>query len=70
MLDSVIVDHGRHKSTLPKIAQVSIRDSNTLMVSIMDSNIPSSVVESAIRATIPNVNPTSDGAIVKVPLPK
>lgn len=57
-------------TTLQNLAQVSVRDGRTLVVSVFDEGT-STAVERAIRAAGLNLNPVAEGpAKLKVPVPK
>eukprot|EP00698_Gefionella_okellyi_P020938 TRINITY_DN6669_c0_g1_i1.p1 TRINITY_DN6669_c0_g1~~TRINITY_DN6669_c0_g1_i1.p1 ORF type:complete len:257 (-),score=80.75 TRINITY_DN6669_c0_g1_i1:47-817(-) len=70
LLDAVMVPQGSSKVPLTRVAQVGVRDGNMLIVSVLDTSVPVTAVENAIRAFMPALNPTNDGVLIKVPIPK
>lgn len=70
MLDSVIVEAYGERQPLTSLAQVSLKSPNLLVVNPFDSALSQQIAE-AIRAVEElNLNPSVDGQIVNVPVPK
>jgi ribosome recycling factor len=68
LLDSVKVDYYGTMTSLNKVANVSTPDVHTIAVQPWEKNlIP--VIEKAILASNLGLNPSSDGTIVRVPIP-
>ncbi|KAI9015331.1 ribosome recycling factor-domain-containing protein [Phycomyces nitens] len=69
MLDSVRVRIETESYSLRDLAQVTIRDSQTLVVTVHDTDYLSAV-EKSIRESGLNLNPLVDNKILRVPIPK
>ncbi|KAJ3087714.1 hypothetical protein HK102_010447 [Quaeritorhiza haematococci] len=70
VLDAVVVTHHKDRVRLNQVAQVTVRDPQTLMVMVHDEDfVP--VVENAIRSANLGFNPVREGpTMLKIPVPK
>eukprot|EP00897_Mesotaenium_endlicherianum_P002634 jgi/Mesen1/2399/ME000157S01539 len=69
MLDHVTVDAYGAGTPLNRVASVSVRDSQTLSVSLHDPNLKAAV-EKGIRESPMGLNPVSEGSSLTVPIPR
>jgi len=69
ILDNVIVEIKGSQSPLVNLGQVTMRDSQQLLVHVYDQTMVSSV-DRAIRSSGLNLNPIVDGTLLRVPIPK
>ncbi|KAI9266855.1 ribosome recycling factor domain-containing protein [Phascolomyces articulosus] len=69
ILDSVRVRIDGSNYSLRDLAQVTIRDPQTLLVSVHDSEFRSAV-DKSIRESGLNLNPVIDNEMIRVPVPK
>ncbi|KAF7726708.1 hypothetical protein EC973_008482 [Apophysomyces ossiformis] len=69
LLDTVRVRIDNSNYSLRDLAQVTIRDPQTLLVTVHDSDLLSSV-DKGIREAGLNLNPVIDNKIIRVPIPK
>ncbi|ORY98914.1 ribosome recycling factor domain-containing protein [Syncephalastrum racemosum] len=69
LLDKVIVRVENMNLSLRDLAQVTIRDPQTLLVAVYDPEYRSEV-EKAIRNADLNLNPVIDKEMIRVPIPK
>ncbi|KAI9591743.1 ribosome recycling factor domain-containing protein [Syncephalis fuscata] len=69
ILDTVQVQVEGQKAPLQQLAQVSVRDPLMLVVTTYDPSMISAV-DKAIRSAGLNLNPTVDGKLLRVPIPK
>jgi ribosome recycling factor len=70
MLDSIIVEAYGERQPLTSLAQISLKSPNLLVINPFDSALSQQIAE-AIRAVEElNLNPSVDGQIVNVPVPK
>ncbi|KAI7865431.1 ribosome recycling factor domain-containing protein [Spinellus fusiger] len=69
LLDSVRVHIETETYGLRDLAQVTIRDPQTLQVTVHDTDYVSAI-EKAIRESDLNLNPLTDNKLIRVPIPK
>ncbi|KAI8596884.1 ribosome recycling factor [Dissophora ornata] len=69
ILDPVMVKLEGKMVPLRDLAQVSIKDAKTLVVSVSDAEL-TTPIEKAIREAGLNLNPIADNKAVRVPVPK
>ncbi|KAK9681325.1 hypothetical protein K7432_015673 [Basidiobolus ranarum] len=69
ILDTVVVAVNDGAFPLNQLAQVSVKDPQTLIVNVYDSE-SISAVDKAIRIAGLNLNPVIDNKIIRVPIPK
>lgn len=69
LLDPIMVDAYGSKMPLQQVGTVNAADSRLLTVQVWDKGMVS-CVEKAIRESDLGLNPSSDGQIVRVPLPE
>ncbi|GGC56326.1 ribosome recycling factor [Marinobacter halophilus] len=68
ILDSVMVNYYGQETPLKQIASVNVEDNRTLMITPWEKNqVP--VVEKAIMMSDLGLNPSSNGDIIRVPMP-
>jgi len=68
ILDHVIVDYYGNATPIPQVANVSLLDARTLGVTPWDKKMVSAV-EKAIRDSDLGLNPSSQGELIRVPMP-
>ncbi|CAK0767144.1 ribosome-recycling factor [Gammaproteobacteria bacterium] len=68
LLDHITVAYYGNEVPLNQVANVTVSDSRTLVVTPWEKNMVS-VVEKAIRASDLGLNPTTAGNVMRVPLP-
>ena len=68
LLSSIKVDYYGSLTPLTQLANVSVSDNSTLLVNVYDNNAVQSV-EKAILTSDLNLNPQTDGAIIRLRLP-
>jgi len=68
LLASVKVDYYGSLTPLPQVASVSASDNTTLVVNIYDANAVSAV-EKAITTSDLNLNPQTEGSLIRLRLP-
>ena len=69
MLDLVRAEVYGQKMPLNQLATISTPESQTITVQVWDNN-NTKFVEKAIRESDLNVNPTTEGQLIRVPIPK
>ncbi|RKO91524.1 ribosome recycling factor, partial [Blyttiomyces helicus] len=70
LLEPVMVTHKGSRVPLSKIAQVSVKDAQTLLVIVNEDELVSAV-DTAIRSADLNLNPQKDDRnVLRVPIPK
>ncbi len=69
LLEPIMVDAYGSKMPLNQVATVSIPEPRLLSVQVWDQSM-SSAVEKAIRESGLGLNPVSEGAVIRVPLPE
>ncbi|KNC98175.1 ribosome recycling factor [Spizellomyces punctatus DAOM BR117] len=70
LLDSVVVAHKSSRVALSAIAQVNVKDANTLMVIVNDEELVP-IVDKAIRNADLGLNPQKhDATVLRIPIPK
>lgn len=68
MVDSVTVDYYGSQTPLSQVSNVSVADARTLTITPWEKNmIP--VIEKAVRDANLGLNPSSDGDMVRIPIP-
>ena len=69
MLDSIKVESYGQKMSINQIGNITTPDSRTINVDIWDqANV--SIVEKAIRESDLGINPSSEGTLIRLPLPQ
>lgn len=68
LLSPIMVDAYGAKMPLPQTANVSVVDASLLSVTVWDASL-TAAVEKAIRESNLGLNPTTEGAVIRVPLP-
>jgi ribosome recycling factor len=68
VLDNISVDYFGTPTPLNQLATLSVPESNLIMIQPWDSNIINDV-EKAIRSSNLDLNPISDGKVIKLPIP-
>lgn len=68
LLDGVVVDAYGSKMKIQELANVSVPDTNLLVVSPWDKTLLSDIEKAIIAAQI-NLNPIVDGEIIRIPVP-
>ncbi len=69
LLEPIMVDAYGSKMPLNQVATVSVPEPRLLSVQVWDQSM-SSAVEKAIRESGLGLNPVSEGAVIRVPLPE
>ncbi|UJQ94955.1 ribosome recycling factor [Mariluticola halotolerans] len=69
LLEPVMVDAYGTKMPLNQVATVSVPESRMLSVQVWDNSM-SGAVEKAIRESGLGLNPASEGAVIRVPIPE
>ncbi len=68
LLDHITIDYYGNQTPLSQVANVSVGDSRTLMITPWEKNmIP--VIEKAIMTSNLGLNPATNGPVIRVPLP-
>lgn len=69
MLDNILVDAYGSKTPLNQLGNISTPDASTVTIQVWDAtlikNIENSITESSL-----GINPQSDGALIRLPIPK
>ncbi len=68
LLDGITVDYYGTTTPLRQLANVTTEDARTLMITVFDRGM-SAAVEKAIITSNLGLNPSSAGAVIRVPLP-
>ncbi len=68
LLDGIKVDSYGQLVPLKQLGNISVKDSRTLIVQLWDKNIVANA-EKAIRESGLGLNPTTEGQIIRVPIP-
>ncbi len=68
ILDKVIVDYYGAPTPLRQMAQVSVQDGTTLVISPYDKSILKDIEKAIIKAEI-GITPNSDGICIRLPFP-
>lgn len=68
ILDGIVVEYYGSATPLRQLANVVAEDSRTLAITVFDRSL-SPAVEKAIMASDLGLNPSSAGAVIRVPLP-
>lgn len=69
LLDSVTVTMNESRLPLSRVAQVVVKDPQTLMVNLFDPS-QAQAVASSIQAAGLNLNPVADKGAIRVPVPR
>ena len=69
MLDSIFVDAYGSKTPLNQLGNISIQDASTITIQIWDVSLIKSI-ESSITDSNLGINPQTDGALIRLPIPK
>lgn len=69
MLDAVVVDAYGAKMPIQQLATVNIPEPRMILVSVWDRSVVEAV-ESAIRKSNLGINPVSEGATIRLPIPE
>ena len=69
MLDSIFVDAYGSKTPINQLGNISVQDASTITIQIWDSSLTKSI-ESSIRDSNLGINPQTDGALIRLPIPK
>ena len=68
LLDSIVVPYYGNDTPLNQVANISVGDARTLLVTPWEKNM-GAAIEKAIRASDLGLNPASVGDLLRVPLP-
>jgi ribosome recycling factor len=68
LIDRVVVSYYGTPTPLNQLAQISTPEARMLLVNVYDRNAVASV-EKALRAPEVGLNPSSDGNVIRVPIP-
>lgn len=68
LLDHLLVDYYGSPTPINQVAQITLGDARTIVVSPWEKNI-AQAVEKAIRDSDLGLNPVSAGAVIRVPMP-
>lgn len=68
ILDSVTVNYYGQETPLKQVASINIEDNRTLTVTPWEKNLVP-VIEKAIMASDLGVNPSTNGGVIRVPMP-
>ena len=69
MFDKVRVDYYGQKSPLNQVAQISIPEARTVVISPFDKSLISDI-EKAILVADLGLNPSNDGKVIRISIPK
>ena len=69
MLDSIFVDAYGSKTPINQLGNISVQDASTITIQIWDSSLIKSI-ESSITDSNLGINPQTDGALIRLPIPK
>ena len=69
MLDTVRVDYYGQKLPVNQVAQIRIADANLILVQAWDAKAIPEIEKAIIKADI-GLNPSVDGALIRVPVPQ
>lgn len=68
ILDSVMVDYYGTETPIQQVANITVEDGRTLMISPWEKNMMSKV-EKAIMSSDLGLNPSNNGDVIRVPMP-
>ncbi len=68
ILDSVMVDYYGTETPIQQVANITVEDARTLMISPWEKNMLSKV-EKAIMSSDLGLNPSNNGDVIRVPMP-
>lgn len=68
ILDNVMVPYYGQPTPLKQVANVTVEDSRTLMITAWEKNL-TPVIEKAIMSSDLGLNPSSNGGVIRVPMP-
>mgnify|MGYP003332041424 CR=1 FL=1 len=69
MLENILVDAYGSKTPLNQLGNINIPDASTLTIQVWDSSLIKNI-ENAIMESQLGINPQSDGALIRLPVPK
>ena len=69
MLDSIFVDAYGSKTPINQLGNISVQDASTITIQIWDSSLIKSIESSIIDSNL-GINPQTDGALIRLPIPK
>ncbi len=69
MLDNIYIEAYGSKTPLNQLGNISVQDSNTISIQVWDTSLIKSI-ENAITESNLGINPQSDGALIRLPIPK
>ena len=69
MLDNIFADAYGSKTPLNQLGNISITDSSTITIQVWDNNLIKSIENAIIDSNL-GINPQSDGALIRLPIPK
>ena len=69
MLDNIFVDAYGSKTPLNQLGNVSIPDASTITIQVWDTSLLR-LIENSIKESNLGINPQSDGALIRLPIPK
>ena len=69
MLDSIFVEAYGSKTPINQLGNISVQDASTITIQIWDSSLIKTI-ESSIRDSNLGINPQTDGALIRLPIPK
>ena len=69
LLDSLLIDAYGTKSPINQLGNVSVPDSSTITIQVWDNNLIKSIENAIIDSNL-GINPQSDGALIRLPIPK
>ena len=69
MLENIFVDAYNSKTPINQLGNISTPDSSTISIQVWDSSLIKNVENAIIESSL-GLNPQSDGALVRLPIPK
>ena len=69
ILDNLLVDAYGSKTPINQLGNISTPDSSTISIQVWDSGLVKNVENAIIESSL-GLNPQSDGALIRLPIPK
>ena len=69
ILDNILVDSYGNKTPINQLGNISVQESNMLMIQVWDSSLIKSIENAIIESNL-GINPQTDGQLIRLPIPK
>ena len=69
LLDNILVDSYGSKTPINQVGNISVPESNMLIIQVWDSSLIKSIENAIIESNL-GINPQTDGQLIRLPIPK